>query len=131
MGLRSWFRSRFQRAPRKPPADAAPVASTSSPASAQIPELAPGCPANEWEEIPAYLPVDAHEHLEACIIAAACAAGANPESSFTVKSVKQVNPEYRRVACIATALGAGALEKSSFTVRKIYRKQVMEEVHAA
>ena len=35
------------------------------------PEIAPGYPARDWEEIPTYLPVDPTEHREAVIIATA------------------------------------------------------------
>lgn len=117
MGFRSWLRGRTSRAARqregeRPRADA--------PARA---ELAPGCPADEWDEVPAYLSVDPHKHLTACVVASAIAAGAQTESKLTVKRVLAANPEHRRVAAIATALGAGALEKSSFTVKRIYRKK--------
>ncbi|OUO21331.1 hypothetical protein [Collinsella sp. An307] len=95
------------------------------------PEIAPGYPARDWEEIPAYLPVDPAEHREAVIIATAIAAADKPESSFSVKHVSMANPEYRRVACIATALGAGALPESSFVVKHVYRQKSLEETHAA
>lgn len=128
MGLRSWLRDRIAhitgggRSRRgRPQTSAAPA----------IEMLAPGCPASDWEELPAYLPVDPHEHREACVIAAAIAAGGLPEANLVVRRVSMANPEYRRVACIATALGAGALEKSSFTVKRIYKKKDMESDHAA
>lgn len=95
------------------------------------PEIAPGYPARDWEEIPAYLPVDPAEHREAVIIATAIAAADKPESSFSVKRVSMANPEYRRVACIACALGAGALPESSFVVKHVYRQKSLEETHAA
>lgn len=127
MGFRSWLRSRAARllgrrgrAGRGMPAGPAPEA-----------ELAPGCPVSEWDEVPAYLPVDPAEHREACVIAAAIAAGDRPESSLHVRSLSMVNPEYRRVAVVAAALAAGALEKSSLRVKGIYRKKVLEETHAA
>lgn len=119
MGFRSWLRERFSRTSRKRSAAlrAQERASTSSA------EIAPGYSASEWEEVPAYLPVDPAEHMPACIIAAAIAAGAQEESKLVVKRVSIANPEHRRVAAIATALGAGALEKSSFSVKRIYRKK--------
>lgn len=89
-------------------------------------EIAPGFPLDEWEEVPAYLPVDPAEHLPACIIASAIAAGAQEESKLVVKRVSVANPEHQRVAVIATALGAGALEKSSFAVKRIYKQKDME-----
>lgn len=134
MGLRSWLRARLQRAfaqPAKRPEPSSHPLSASNASPAPEPEIAPGYPAREWEELPAYLPVDPAEHRAACIIAAAIAADDRPESAMTVRSVSMANPEYRRVACIATALGAGALEKSSFTVTKIYRKKALEDTHAA
>ena len=116
MGFRSWLRERFSRRSRKRAA-----ANTAS--SAPSAQIAPGCPADEWEEVPAYLPVDPAEHMPACIIASALAAGAYEQSKLVVKSVSIANPEHRRVAVIATALGAGALDKSSFCVKRIYKKK--------
>ena len=83
-----------------------------------------------WEPVPAYLPVDAHEHAHACVIASAIAAGDHPTSEFRVKRVLVANPEHRTVSIIATALAAGALEQSSFTVKNIY-KMKEEGSHAA
>ena len=128
MGLRTWLRDRIQhmagrRTPRQGPSSHHTIP--------QEPEIAPGMPAREWEELPAYLPVDPAEHRVACIIASAIAAGDHPESKVQLRSIALANPEYQRVATIAAALGAGALEKSSFTVRKIYRKKALEETHAA
>lgn len=133
MGLRSWLLARLKHAfardghPGPSPQSSAHRAS----AAPAIPELAPGCPATDWEEVPAYLPVDPAEHRIACVIASAIAAGDHPESKMAVRSLSIANPEHRRVAAIAAALGAGALEQSSFTVKKIYRKKVLEETHAA
>lgn len=126
MGFRSWLRERFSRRSRKrtvAEANAAPRA-----------EIAPGLPADEWEEVPAYLPVDPAEHMPACIIASAIAAGAYEHSKLVVRRVSVANPEHRRVAVIATALGAGALEKSTFSVKRIYKKKEQKGVgseHAA
>ena len=64
MGFLSWLRDRSSRRTQK---HAAPNAETPS-SRAQI---ALGCPADEWEEVPPYLPVDPAEHLPACIIASA------------------------------------------------------------
>lgn len=119
MGFLSWLRDRSSRRTQK---HAAPNAETPSPRA----QIAPGFPLDEWEEVPAYLPVDPAEHLPACIIASAIAAGAQEESKLVVKSVSIANPEHQRVAVIATALGAGALEKSSFAVKRIYKQKDME-----
>lgn len=127
MGFRSWLRDRSSRRTQK---RAAPNAETPS-SRAQI---ALGCPADEWEEVPPYLPVDPAEHLPACIIASALAAGSYEKSKLVVRRVNIANPEHRRVAAIATALGAGALDKSSFTVKRIYKKleqKGTENEHAA
>lgn len=121
MGFRSWLRERFLRSSRRTRRDAG--APRTEPAR---PEIAPGFPADEWEEVPAYLPVDPAEHMPACIIASAFAAGAQEESRLAVKSISIANPEHRRVAAIATALGAGALDKSSFAIRRIYKKKETE-----
>ncbi|WP_308623661.1 hypothetical protein [uncultured Enorma sp.] len=127
MGFLSWLSDRSSRRTQK---RATPNAETPSPSA----EIAPGFPLDEWEEVPAYLPVDPAEHLPACIIASAIAAGAQEESKLVVKSVSIANPEHRRVAVIATALGAGALDKSSFCVKRIYKKKEqkgMESDYAA
>lgn len=127
MGFPSWLRERFSRGSQeRASADASPSASHA--------QIAPGCPADEWEEVPAYLPVDPAEHMPACVIASALAAGAYKHSKLVVRRVNIANPEHRRVAAIATALGAGALEQSSFSVKRIYRKKEqkgMESEHAA
>lgn len=116
MGFLSWLSDRSSRRTQK---RATPNAETPSPRA----EIAPGFPLDEWEEVPAYLPVDPAEHLPACIIASAIAAGAQEESKLVVKRVSVANPEHRRVAVIATALGAGALDKSSFCVKRIYKQK--------
>lgn len=122
MGFRSWLRERFARSARqRNQRKAAPTRAPERPA-----ELAPGVPASEWEPVPAYVPVDPAEHLPACIIAAALAAGAQETSKLAVKRISVANPEYQRVAVIATALGAGALDKSSFAVKHIYKKKDTE-----
>lgn len=123
MGFRSWLRERFLRSSRrKRRGDAADALRAPAPR----PEIAPGYPADEWEEVPAYLPVDPAEHLPACIIASALAAGAQETSKLAVKRISVANPEHQRVAVIATALGAGALDKSSFAVKRIYKKKETE-----
>lgn len=119
MGFLSWLSDRSSRRTQK---RATPNAETPSPRA----EIAPGFPLDEWEEVPAYLPVDPAEHLPACIIASAIAAGAQEESKLVVKRISVANPEHQRVAVIATALGAGALEKSSFAVKRIYKQKDME-----
>ena len=129
MGLRSMLRNLFGRSAggRARATHAARTVVAAPPE----PEIAPGYPARDWEEIPPYLPVDPAEHREAVIIATAIAAADRPESSVSVKRVSLANPEYRRVACIAAALGAGALPESSFVVKHVYRQKSLEETHAA
>ena len=128
MGLRSMLRNLFGRSAggRARATHAARTVVAAPPE----PEIAPGYPARDWEEIPPYLPVDPAEHREAVIIATAIAAADNALSQ-SVKRVSLANPEYRRVACIATALGAGALPESSFVVKHVYRQKSLEETHAA
>lgn len=128
MGLRSWLRDRITHMMGGGSSRRGRPQTSETPA---VEMLAHGCPASEWEELPAYLPVDPHEHKEACIIAAAIAAGDMTESNLVVRRICIANPEHRRVACIATALGAGALETSSFTVKRIFKKKDMETEHAA
>ena len=128
MGFRSWLRERFSRmARRRGNRRARPPRGSAAP---HVEMIAPGCPAADWEELPAYLPVDPAGHKVACI-AAAIAAGEHAESNLVLRRISVANPEYTRVACIATALGAGALETSSFTIKRIYRKKVTENTHAA
>ena len=123
MGLRSMIRSLLGRSGGSRRARRQGRTLVSAPAAPRVAEIAPGYPASDWEELPAYLPVDPVEHRHAVIIATAIAAADRPESSFSVKRVSIANPEYRRVACIATALGAGALPESYFVVKHIYREK--------
>lgn len=122
MGLFSWFNKRLDAKEQHdvpaetPQKRAAPVA--------------PRQPVSEWEPVPAYLPVDPHEHIAAVVIASAIAAGDRSASELKVKRVLMANPEHRLVTAIATALAAGALEHSSFTVKNIY-KMKEEGSHAA
>lgn len=129
MGLRSMIRTLFGRPAQRPHRVPRPAQEPGT--QAREPEIAPGYPARDWEELPPYLPVDPSELREAVIIATAIAAADKPESTFSVKRISMANPEYRRVACIATALGAGALPESSFVVKHVYRQKSLEETHAA
>ena len=129
MGLRSMIRTLLGRSSSS--RGRGSVAARTIVEAPREPEIAPGYPARDWEEIPAYLPVDPAEHRDAVIIATAIAAADKPESSFSVKRVSMANPEYRRVACVACALGAGALPESSFVVKHVYRQKSLEETHAA
>lgn len=121
MGLFSWFHKRSEEHERQ---DAPPATSQES-APVQNSQPSP-----EWELVPAYLPVDPHEHTVAVVIASAIAAGDRTSSELKVKRVLLPNPEHRLVTAIATALAAGALEHSSFSVKNIY-KMKKEGSHAA
>lgn len=146
MGFRSWLRD-LMGACR----DAGPVGDEDGPASAStgganVPaasETAAETARETWEPVPAYLPVDARDHLSAVIAATAIAAGDAPDSALRVARVLIANPEHRRVTAIAAALAAGSLEDSSFVVRRIHRlrrekedvkdnaPKALEETHAA
>lgn len=130
MGLRYWIRRHTGHGSGRGATSAgeaqAPARTAATPTAAQ----ATATQQDIWEPLPAYLPVDAHEHAHVCVIASAIAAGDHPSSEFRVKRVLVANPEYRTVSVIATALAAGALEKSSFTVKNIY-KMKEEGSHAA
>lgn len=129
MGLRSWIKKHTGHGAS---ASAAVTAKPSVPSGAAH-EPSAGAPApleDVWEPLPAYLPVDPHEHTAACVIASAIAAGDHPSSEFHVRRVLVANPEHRTVSVIATALAAGALPESSFTVKNIY-KMKEEGSHAA
>ena len=135
MGFISWLRERALRTPSRNQAGRVRQAAIASRnverrPTAKTTQREPW-PGEGWEELPAYLPVDPAEHMTACIVASAIAAGDAPQSSFKVKSVSVTNPEYRRVACIATALGAGALESSQFTIKHIYKQKTMGDSNAA
>lgn len=121
MGLFDWFRRRGADADEAPASVSAQAADA---ARAQA-------EADEWEEVPAYLPVDAAEHRAVVVAATVIAAGDRPESKLVVRRVSVANPEHRLVTCIASSIAAGALEKSQFVVKKVYKKKVMEENHAA
>lgn len=122
MGLRSWLHALMSRRAKQREAG---VPSDVAQSRAQQPEvyLAPGCPKKDWDPVPAYIPVDPQEHKTALIIAAALAAGAEPESKLVVRQVSKVNPEYKRVAIIASALAAGSQEHSLLKVKNIYKKK--------
>ncbi len=113
MGFFDWLR----RKDAEPEAKAA-----TAPAAAPAPP-APAQPEEEWEKIPAFLPVDASEHRAAVIAATAIAAGDRPESQLVVRRVNAVNPEHRLVSCIASALAAGAMETSQFVVKNVYKRK--------
>ena len=135
MGFISWLRERALRTPNFNQArrvrQAAISARNVEPRPASRSTRKETWPGEGWEELPAYVPVDPDEHMTACIVASAIAAGDAPQSSFKIKSVAVANPEYRRVACIATALGAGALESSQFTIKHIYKQKTMGDSNAA
>lgn len=118
MGLFSWFKRRAEGAEGR-----------EAPVCGQVPQPAPA--GEEWELVPAFLPVDAHDHPHVCAIATAIAAGDRPTSTFTVTGVSVVNPEHRRVSIIASALAAGALEHATLAVRNVYKQKALEENHAA
>lgn len=120
MGLFDWLRGR-----------AKPEAKEAEASTPPEPEIAPGCPVSEWEEVPAYIPVDPSEHMPAVVIASAIAAGERAQSELTVKNVLVANPEHQCVTAISAALVAGAMEKSEFVVRKVYKQKPLEESHAA
>lgn len=118
MGLFDWF--------RRGHADDEPTSAPAPVAPADTPEQK-----DEWELVPAYLPVDAAEHRTAVVVATAIAAGDAPQSQLTVRQVSVVNDEHRRVACIASAIAAGALDSSKFVVKNIYKNVKMEDGNAA
>lgn len=125
MGLLSWFRARNGKDEQRPNTPEPVQQNTEVAAPVNVGEATSG-----WELLPAYLPVEAHEHTTAVVIAAALAAGDRTTSEMRVKRVLVPNPEHRLVTAIATALAAGALGQSSFTVKNIY-KMKEEGSHAA
>lgn len=113
MGLFSWLKREH--------ADSAPKAQSTPVAEPKACKAAPAPAEDEWELLPAYVPVDPHDHQHAVVIASALAAGNRTTSDLKVKRVLMANPEHQRVTAIATALAAGALEQSSFMVTNIYK----------
>lgn len=126
VGIASWLGRLFGRGDAEECAPASGQAAESLSRTSPAPE-----PESSWEELEAYVPVDPDEHRAAVVIASAIAAGANPETSLEVRSVKIANPEYQRVACIASAIAAGALESSSFKITRICKMKDTEGAHAA
>ena len=103
MGFFDWLRRKNDE----------PSAASSAPVSAPAPApAAPAAPKEEWEPVPAFLPVDASEHRPVVVAATAIAAGDRPDSQMVVRRVSVVNPEHRLVSCIASSIAAGALENS-------------------
>ena len=114
MGFFDWLRRKNDE----------PSAASSAPASAPAPApVAPAAPKEEWEPVPAFLPVDASEHRPVVVAATAIAAGDRPDSQMVVRRVSVVNPEHRLVSCIASSIAAGALENSQFVVKGVYKKK--------
>lgn len=133
MGLRSWLRRLGSTEPGAGKARGGTASCGAAPEAAPAPgpQIAPGCPASEWGELPAYLPVDAAEYRTVCVIAGAIAAADRPQSEFRVTKVCVPSPEHRRVSVIAAAIAAGALPESKFIVKRIYKHRTEGEPHAA
>ena len=111
MGLFSWL--------RRGRGDTEPEGTS----SATSPSSATPKPDDEWELVPAFVPVPEDERAIPSVIATAIAAGDRPDSEFTVTSVETVNPEARLVTVIATAIAAGDRPESEFVVRRVYRRK--------
>lgn len=111
MGLFSWLRRRQRQ-------DEPAVVETPAAPPATEPE-----PVDEWELVPAFVPVSDDERTLPSVIATAIAAGDRPQSTFVVKGVERVNPEARLVSVIATAIAAGDRPESKFVVKRVYRKK--------
>ena len=66
------------------------------------------------------------------VIAAAIAAGDNPNTKVDIRRVGWVNPEYRRVSLIAASIAAGDRPESALSCVRIQRRVAPgEENHAS
>lgn len=130
MGLRSWLFGRSRPSASRGEGDQPAAPADEAAATGNQPQ-APAPPAANWQELPAYLPVDPRDHIPACVIATAVASADRPGAELRVHSVKVGNEEYRRVACIATALAAATGTSSTYQVKRIYKLMDEEGSHAA
>ena len=86
-----------------------------------------------WVEVPPFIDLPAgEERSRVAVIAAAIAAGDNPNTKVDIRRVGRVNPEYRRVSLIAASVAAGDRPESALSCVRIQRRVASgEENHAS
>lgn len=117
MGLLSWLR----RLCGGFTDDAAP--SAASHPGADEPAGASPASDEEWEVVPAFVPASPEDRAIPSVVALAVAAGDQPSSEFSVRSVEVANEEARVVGAIALAVAAGDAPTSEFVIRRVLRKK--------
>ena len=123
------FLSRFFR--RKDAASAA-YSAVSPSVAAPVEAAAPSGEA-QWIDVPSFIDLPAgEERSRVAVIAAAIAAGDNPNTKVDIRRVGRVNPEYRRVSLIAASIAAGDRPESTLSCVRVQRRVASgEENHAS
>lgn len=113
-------------------AASAPSDAVAFAAAAPVEAAAPSDEA-QWVDVPPFIDLPAgEERSRAAVIAAAIAAGDNPNTKVDIRRVGRVNPEYRRVSLIAASIAAGDRPESALSCVRIQcRVASGEENHAS
>lgn len=114
--------------------DAASAAySAVSPSVAAPVEAAAPSGEAQWIDVPPFIDLPAgEERSRVAVIAAAIAAGDNPNTKVDIRRVGRVNPEYRRVSLIAASIAAGDRPESTLSCVRVQRRVASgEENHAS
>ena len=87
----------------------------------------------QWIDVPPFIDLPAgEERSRVAVIAAAIAAGDNPNTKVGIRRVGRVNPEYRRVSLIAASIAAGYRPESTLSCVRVQRRVASgEENHAS
>ena len=87
----------------------------------------------QWVDVPPFIDLPAgEERSRVAVIAAAIAAGDNPNTKVDIRRVGRVNPEYRCVSLIAASIAAGDRPESALSCVRIQRRVASgEENHAS
>lgn len=113
-------------------AASAPYNAASSAVAAPV-EAAASSDEAQWVDVPPFVDLPAgEERSRVAVIAAAIAAGDNPNTKVDIRRVGRVNPEYRRVSLIAASIAAGDRPESALSCVRIHRRVASgEENHAS
>ena len=114
--------------------DAASTASDAVASAVAVPvEAAVPSDEAQWVDVPPFIDLSAgEERSRVAVIAAAIAAGDNPNTKVDIRRVGRVNPEYRRVSLIAASIAAGDRPESALSCVCIQRRVASgEENHAS
>ena len=87
----------------------------------------------QWIDVPPFIDLPAgEERSRVAVIAAAIAAGDNPNTKVGRRRVGRGNPEYRRVSLIAASIAAGDRPESTLSCVRVQRRVASgEENHAS